>query len=186
MKSAQEQLGSANLEAKTVGGLFRSFFGKVLQWMAMTRFPIGAKNRCRLERLRGVKIGKHVFLGGGNILDRVRPDLITIEDEVSLAGGVYILTHSNPTRPLREILGPSSHIIKPVHIKRGAWIAINVVILPGVTIGENAIVATGSVVNRDVPPHTIVAGNPARVIKRIAAPGEEEIKSENNPTSEQT
>ncbi|MFM7728433.1 MAG: hypothetical protein ACKO7B_17175, partial [Flavobacteriales bacterium] len=86
MSMAQEQLGSANLEAKGLGGLVKSYFGKVVQWMAMTRFPIGAKNRCRLERMRGVNIGRHVFLGGGNILDRVRPDLITIEDYVSLAG----------------------------------------------------------------------------------------------------
>ncbi|GAA4400195.1 hypothetical protein GCM10023187_13110 [Nibrella viscosa] len=167
MALAQEQLGSAKLEAKSTRGLFRSFIGKVLQWMAMTRFPIGAKNRCRLERLRGVKIGRNVFLGGGNILDRVRPDLITIDDEVSLAGGVYILTHSNPTTPLRAILGESAHVIKPVHIKKGAWIAINVVILPGVTIGENSIVAAGSVVRKDVPPYTVVGGNPAKVIKSI-------------------
>jgi len=167
MKVAQEQLGSANLEAKNVRGLISSFIGKVLQWMAMTRFPIGGKMRGRLERLRGVNIGDHVFLGGGNVIDRVRPDLVTIEDYVSLAGGVYILTHSNPTTPLREILGESYHLIAPVHIKRGAWIAINVVILPGVTIGECAIVATGSVVNKDVPPYTIVAGSPARVVKKI-------------------
>jgi acetyltransferase-like isoleucine patch superfamily enzyme len=167
MNMAQEQLGSANLEAKSIGGLFRSFFGKIIQWMAMTRFPIGAKNRCRLERLRGVKIGKHVFLGGGNILDRVRPDLIVIEDYVSLAGGVNILTHSNPTTPLREILGEKYHVLAPVHIKRGAWIAINVVILPGVTIGENSIVATGSVVMNDVPPYTIVGGSPAKFLKEI-------------------
>ena len=169
-KMAQEQLGSANLEAKGVGGLFKSFFGKVIQWMAMTRFPIGAKNRCRLERLRGVKIGKHVFMGGGSVLDRVRPDLITIEDEASLAGGVMILTHSNPTTPLRKILGESYHVIAPVHIKRGAWIAINVVILPGVTIGENSIVATGSVVMKDVEPYTIVGGSPARFLKAIPRP----------------
>lgn len=174
MKMAQEQLGSANLEAKGVGGLIKSFFGKVTQWIAMTRFPIGAKNRCRLERLRGVKIGKHVFLGGGNVLDRVRPDLITIEDEVSLAGGVNILTHSNPTTPLRAILGESYHVIAPVHIKRGAWIAINVVILPGVTIGENSIVATGSVVMKDVPPYTIVGGSPARILKEIPIPEEKD------------
>ncbi|MBI4649234.1 MAG: acyltransferase [Bacteroidia bacterium] len=167
MNLAQEQLGSAQLEAKSVGGLIKSFFGKILQWMAMTRFPIGGKMRCRLERLRGAKIGKHVFLGGGNILDRVKPDLITIEDYVSLAGGVYILTHSNPTTPLREILGESSHVVAPVHIKRGAWVAINVVILPGVTIGENSIVAAGSVVTKDVPPYTIVGGSPAKVIKTI-------------------
>ena len=133
----------------------------------MTRFPIGAKNRCRLERLRGVKIGKQVFLGGGNILDRVRPDLITIDDYVSLAGGVNILTHSKPTTPLREMRGDEYHVLKPVHIKRGAWIALNVVILPGVTIGENSIVATNSVVMKDVPPYTIVGGAPAKFLKEI-------------------
>ena len=162
---AQEQLGSAHLEADDIGHLFRSFLGKIIQWIGMTRFPIGGKMRCRLERLRGVKMGKHVFMGGGSVLDRVRPDLITVEDYVSIAGGVYILTHSNPTTPLREILGPESNVIAPVHIKRGAWIAINVVILPGVTIGECAIVATGSVVTKDVPPYTLVGGAPAKVIK---------------------
>tara|TARA_B100000989_G_C19377114_1_gene399938 strand:- start:196 stop:735 length:540 start_codon:yes stop_codon:yes gene_type:complete len=164
---AQNQLGSAKLEAKGTFGLIKSLFGKIIQWVAMTRFPIGAKNRCRLERLRGVKIGENVFLGGGNILDRVRPDLITIEEEVSLAGGVNILTHSNPTRPLRKILGEEYHIIKPVVIKKGAWIALNVVILPGVTVGENSIVATNSVVHKDVPAFTIVGGAPARILKKI-------------------
>ena len=167
MKYAQEQLGSANLEATDIQSLFKSFIGKMIQCAAMTRLPIGGKMRCRLERLRGVRIGKNVFMGGGNILDRVRPDLIIIEDHVSLAGGVYILTHSNPTTPLRDILGESSHIMAPVRIKRGAWIAVNVVILPGVTIGENSIVAAGSVVVRDVPPYTIVGGSPAKEIKKI-------------------
>jgi len=164
---AQKQLGSANLEATSITGLFSSFFKKIIQCFAMTHFPIGARMRCRLERLRGVKVAENVFLGGGNVLDRVRPDLITIENHVSIAGGVQILTHSNPTTPLREILGPESHVIAPVHIKKGAWIAINVVILPGVTIGENSIVATGSVVNKDVPSYSIVAGSPAKVIKQI-------------------
>jgi acetyltransferase-like isoleucine patch superfamily enzyme len=164
---AQEQLGSANLEATTVKSLFGSFFKKIIQYFAMTHFPIGSKSRCFLERLRGVKIGRNVFIGGGNILDRVRPDLIVIEDFVSLAGAVHILTHSNPTTPLREILGSKSHIIAPVHIKRGAWIAINVVILPGVTIGENSIIAAGSVVTKDIPSHSIAAGSPAKVIKKI-------------------
>jgi acetyltransferase-like isoleucine patch superfamily enzyme len=167
LKSAQNQMGTANLEAKGLRGLLKSFFGKLLQWIAMTRFPIGAKNRCRLERLRGAKIGRNVFLGGGNVLDRVRPDLITIEDDVAIAGNVYILTHSNPTAPLREILGPSSHVIEPVRIKKGAWIAVNVVILPGVTIGENSIVSAGSVVAKDVPDHSVVGVLPARFMKEI-------------------
>ena len=167
MNMAQSQLGSANLESKTLKELIASFFGKVLQWIAMTRFPIGSKNRCRLERLRGVKIGKKVFLGGGNILDRVRPDLIHIEDEVSISGGVIILTHSNPTAPLRKLMGEDSKVVAPVHIKKGAWIAVNSIILPGITIGENAIVSAGSVVYRDVPDSTIVGAMPARFMKEI-------------------
>jgi acetyltransferase-like isoleucine patch superfamily enzyme len=167
VKSAQKHLGTAHLEAETTGALFKSFFRKLLQVFAMTRLPVGSRFRCTLERWRGVKVGKHVFLGGGNVLDRARPDLITIEDYVSLAGNVYILTHSNPTEPIREILGESATKIAPVHIKRGAWIAVSVVILPGVTVGENSIVAAGSVVTKDIPPFTIAGGAPAKVIKDI-------------------
>lgn len=54
----------------------------------------------------------------------------------------------------------------PVIIKDNAWIGMSAIILKGVTVGEGAIVAAGSVVTKDVPPHTIVAGVPARVIKR--------------------
>ena len=167
MQMAQNQIGSAHLEAENVTSLFRSFIGKFLQIIAMTRLPVGAKIRCSIERMRGVKIGKNVFLSGGNILDRVKPELITLDDDVSLAGSVIILTHSNPTAPLREILGPKSKLVAPVHIKRGAWIAVNVVILPGVTIGECAIVAAGSVVNKDVADYTLVGGSPAKFIKSL-------------------
>ncbi len=167
LNAAQEQLGSANLEAKSFSGLIRSFINKFIQFFAMTRFPVGSKFRCMLERLRGVKIGKNVFLGGGNILDRVRPDLITIEDDVAISGGVSILTHSNPTEPLRKMLGPESHIIAPVLIKKGAWIGVNSIILPGVTIGENAIVSVGSIVARDVKDNSIVGATPARFVKNI-------------------
>jgi len=167
MKLAQSQMGSANVESADPKGLVKSFIGKILQCIAMTHLPIGGNLRCRIERLRGAKIGKNVFISGGNILDRVRPDLITIEDYVSLAGGVYILTHSNPTTPLREILGESSHKIAPVVIKKGAWIGVNCVIMPGVTIGENAIVAAGSVVTKDVPSYTVVGGVVAKEIKKI-------------------
>lgn len=167
VKTAQGQMGTAHLEAQTTGALFKSFFRKLLQVFAMTRLPVGSRVRCTLERWRGVKVGKHVFLGGGNVLDRARPDLIIIEDYVSLAGNVNILTHSNPTEPIREILGEAATKIAPVHIKRGAWIAVSVVILPGVTVGENAIVAAGSVVTKDIPPYTIAGGAPAKVIKDI-------------------
>ncbi len=167
IKTAQKNVGSAQLEADTTKKLLKSIFIKTLQVFAMTRLPVGSRFRCTLERWRGVKMGKHVFLGGGNTLDRVRPDFITIEDYVSLAGNVYILTHSNPTTPIRDILGESAKKLAPVHVKRGAWVGVCAIILPGVTIGENAIIAAGSVVTKDVPPHTMVGGVPAKVIKTI-------------------
>ncbi len=165
---AQKQMGTGHLEADSTKRLFWSFFQKILQTISNTRFPIGSKARCFIERLRGAKLGQNIFLGGGCVLDRVRPDLVVIEDYVSLAGGVIILTHSNPTEPLREILGPKANIQKEVIIKRGAWIAVNCVILPGVTIGECAIIASGSVVNKDVPPYTLYGGVPAKFIKNLS------------------
>jgi acetyltransferase-like isoleucine patch superfamily enzyme len=56
-----------------------------------------------------------------------------------------------------------------VHIKRNVWIGVNVTILPGVTIGENAVVGAGTVVTKDVPDNAVVVGNPARVIRYLDA-----------------
>ena len=58
-------------------------------------------------------------------------------------------------------------VCKPVHICRNAWIGAGATILPGVTVGENAVVAAGAVVTKDVAPNTIVGGNPAKLIKAI-------------------
>lgn len=88
---------------------------------------------------------------------------ITLEDDVLIAPRVSILTVNHPEDPeLRRGL-----ILKPVVIKKGAWIGAGATVLPGVTVGENAIVAAGAVVGKDVPPNTIVGGVPAKVIWEI-------------------
>lgn len=92
---------------------------------------------------------------------------IVIEDDVMFAANVFVAdgTHASATGDVpykyQGITPP-----QPVRIGRGAWIGQNAVIMPGVTIGELAIVAANSVVNRDVPPRTIAAGSPARHVKR--------------------
>lgn len=108
-----------------------------------------------------ITLGKHIFINHDcTFLDMGG---ITIEDEVQLGPKVSLITENHPVDPaLRKHLD-----LKAILIKRNAWIGAGATILPGVTIGENAIVAAGAVVNRDVPDNCIVGGVPAKIIKTI-------------------
>ena len=86
---------------------------------------------------------------------------ITIGDNVAISEGVIIRDSDN-----HEILGNNKPISLPINIKDHVWIGMNSIVLKGVTIGENSIIAAGSVVNKDVPPNCLVGGVPAKVIKR--------------------
>ena len=120
--------------------------------------------RTWLHRRRGVKIGKNVHIGPNVTIDDVYPNFVIIEDNVSLAGQNVILTHNKPLEYHKHL---SDAYVAPVVIKKNAWIAINVVLLPGVTIGEGAIVASGAVVGKDVAPNTFVGGVPAKLVKEF-------------------
>lgn len=107
------------------------------------------------------RVGKGVFINFGcTFLDQGG---ITIEDGVFIAPGVKIATEGHPENPaVRHNL-----LVKPVTVKRNAWIGAGAIVLPGVTIGKNAIVAAGAVVTRDVPDNMIVGGVPAKIIRAI-------------------
>ena len=86
---------------------------------------------------------------------------ITIEDDVMVAANSQLISNNHD---------PEEHQIltcKPVVLKRNCWIGAGATILPGVTVGENAIVGAGSVVTKDVEPNTVVGGIPAKLIKRL-------------------
>ncbi|MET7258852.1 DapH/DapD/GlmU-related protein [Dyadobacter fermentans] len=108
---------------------------------------------------RFTTLGKNVFINHAcSFLDMGG---ITIEDDVLIGPRVNITSENHPLDPSdRQALIP-----RPVHIKRNAWIGAGATILPGVTVGENAVVAAGAVVSRDVPANTVVAGIPAKVVK---------------------
>lgn len=110
---------------------------------------------------RSISFGKNIFINHAcSFLDMGG---ITIEDDVMIGPRVNLTSENHPLNPNdREAIIPG-HIV----IKRNAWIGAGATILPGITVGENAIVAAGAVVNRDVPPNTVVAGVPAKVIKEI-------------------
>ena len=135
-----------------------------------------------------ISIGNRVYIGGSTLISRSN---ITIEDDVTISWGCTIYDHnSHPVSwkdrsqdtireyRLRKGIDPSENqkdwskvISKPIHICEKAWIGMNVIVLKGVTIGEGAVVGAGSVVTRDVPPYTVVGGNPATVLKKLDETG---------------
>ena len=111
---------------------------------------------------RRCKISSHTFVCEG----------VTIEDNVFVGHGVTFINDSYPraTTPDGELQTEKDWHVEKTVVRRGASIGSGVTILANVVIGENAIVGAGSVVTRDVPANSIVAGNPARVLRSITAP----------------
>lgn len=115
--------------------------------------------------LQGLIISDKCFIGDECLIDLA--DRVELAEEVTLAERVTILTHTNvgyADHPLQPFFPSFS---APVRLERGAFIGANAILLPGVTIGKCAFVAAGSVVNRDVEAYTVVAGIPAKVIRRL-------------------
>jgi acetyltransferase-like isoleucine patch superfamily enzyme len=111
---------------------------------------------------KNCKIQSHTFICEG----------VTIEDNVFIGHGVIFINDKFPraTNPDGRLQTEVDWKVIPTVVKRGASIGSGATILCNVTIGENAIVGAGSVVTKDVPPNTIVAGNPARVLRTISQP----------------
>lgn len=114
-------------------------------------------------------IGKNTFVNMNAIfLDCAR---ITLEDNVMLGPNVNLFTASHPVREEERRQIPGVHegleFALPIVIKKGAWLGGNVTVLPGVTIGERAVIGAGSVVTRDIPADVVAAGSPARVLRKI-------------------
>ena len=108
-------------------------------------------------RFMGIKIGKNTYVSINAHLD-VRRGKITIGNDVDIAKGVCILSHMTGFKDeggdLETVIGDNVKVF------------VNAVVLPGVKVGNNSIIGAGAVVIKDVPPNTVVLGNPARVVKQ--------------------
>lgn len=110
---------------------------------------------------RNIRVGRGVFINHGcEFMDRGG---ITLEDEVLIGPKVNLVTINHVVSPTAR----RSTFCAPIRIKRKAWIGVGVSVMPGVTIGENAIVAANAVVTKDVAANTIVGGIPAKLIRTI-------------------
>ncbi len=149
---------------------------------------VGGRLRAIVLRLAGFQIGRGTIFAGTPIITLQHNNYknlligegcwfniaclfdlgapIRIGNKVSMGHDVLILTRSHEigTSEQRAL----TLFVKPVNIGSGVWLGSRSTILPGVTIGDGAIVAAGSVVNEDVPPNTLVAGVPARVVKKLS------------------
>ena len=118
------------------------------------------------HKLRGVKVGKDVFIDRHARIDGAYPEKIIIEDQVRITAGACIMAHIKPGQYLADNYFPT--VVRDVKICKYAFIGLNAVILPGVVVGEGAIVTCNSVVYQNVKPYTVVTGNPAKMVKTMA------------------
>lgn len=128
-----------------------------------------------------ILVGRNTFIGGQSLVDCVEE--ISIGDDVLISHGCLIADSDNHSiyysvrqKDLRDWRRNQDHDwsttqTRPVRVDNGVWIGARAIILKGVTVGEGAVVAAGSVVTKDVPPYTIVAGNPATAVRKIERDG---------------
>lgn len=110
-----------------------------------------------------IRIGRNVFINQNCTMYDLAG--IDIGDDVMIGPNVSIITSGHPIEPSRRRDGV---VARPIAIGKNVWIAAGATIIGGVTVGENSVVAAGSVVTMDVPPNMLVGGNPARIIRSIA------------------
>lgn len=137
---------------------------KILKPLA--RFMPHSKIRILFFKLCGYSIGKNVFIGEDLIIaDDIHDKNVIIKDRVAISPRVTLITSSFPNfSRIRPYVNESNGVIE---IEADAWIGAGAIILPNVKIGEGAVVGAGSVITKDVPSYTVVAGVPAKVIKKL-------------------
>jgi acetyltransferase-like isoleucine patch superfamily enzyme len=128
---------------------------------------IAPSNRIRvaLNRWKGVNIADGAYIGMCVFIDNAYPEYIYIEEDASVNSGSELVAHFNPMQHFERILDAR---VAPIVIKKRAIVAVKCVVMPGVTVGENAIVSAMSAVYDNVPPNTIVRGNPAVVVQKFS------------------
>jgi acetyltransferase-like isoleucine patch superfamily enzyme len=111
----------------------------------------------------GTRIGRNVFINQNCTFYDLGG--LDIADDVMIGPNVSLITSGHPVEPSRR---RAFTIAKPIALERNVWIGAGATVIGGVTVGENSVVAAGSVVTRNVPANSLVGGNPARIIRSVA------------------
>lgn len=126
---------------------------------------------CYIEPPLRANWGRHTYIGDNFYanfnLTLVDDTTITIGNHVMFGPNVVLTTAGHPVDPDRRRNVAQFNI--PITIEDNVWIGANVVVLPGVTVGENSVIGAGSVVTKDIPANVVAVGNPCRVLRDISA-----------------
>lgn len=150
---------------RTIKNVTQGVMNRIFAIFARHLFP--AQLRMPFYKAMGVKVGKGSKIAATVEIDMSAPELITIGKDVWVTRGVMLLCHQRDLS-FYEIGKPVMDCplkFAPINIKDGVHVGIGSIIMPGVTIGEGAVIGAGSVVTRDIPPYCVAVGAPAKVIK---------------------
>lgn len=168
---SEEEYGNISLWrviGKFFGNIYRKLLSNMMDWAILEPFN-PRKLRPALMRMIGCKVGKGCFIGDHIHLDLGHADMIVLEDGVSIAGGTRLLCHQRDFSNyyIGDDYNKLGYTIKPIILKKGCLIGMESIVLPGVTVGEGAIVGAGSLVSKDIPAWTVAKGRPAKVVRQI-------------------
>lgn len=168
---SEEEYGQVSLwrvVKQFFGNIRRKSLQNMMDWAILEPFN-PRKLRPVLLRKMGCKVGKNVFVGDNVKIDLSHADMITIDDHAHIASGVRLLCHQRNMSNycVGDDYAKLGYIIKPIHLCKGSLVGMESFVMPGVTVGEGAIVGAGSLITKDVPAWTIATGRPAKVVKEI-------------------
>ena len=141
---------------------------KMLDWAILE--PLAPRKlRPILIRKMGCHVGKNTFFGDYVRMDTSYADMIYIGDYTHVTSGCRLLCHQRDLTDycVGDNAASLGYKTGEIHIGKGVMVGMETIIMPGVTIGDGAIVGAGSIVTRDIPAWTIATGRPARVVKQI-------------------
>ena len=153
--------------------IYRTYRNAFISRFLMESFimtPISVRKwRPWLVRRMGAHVGKNVAIGDHVRIDSGHADMIYIEDYVQLTGGCRVLAHKRDLTDYHvgDNAAAFGYKVEPVRLCKGCQIGMESMIMPGVTVGEGAIVGAGSLISKDIPAWTIAVGRPAKVVKEV-------------------
>lgn len=174
---SEEEYGDVSLW-RVIKQFFRNIWHKqlihMMNWAILEPFNPRKLRPVFLKKL-GCKVGKDVYVGDDVRVDLSHADMITIEDHVHIADACRLLCHQRDLSHYckGDDYAQLGYHIKPIILKKGCLLGMETFVMPGVTVGEGAIVGAGSLVTKDIPAWTVATGRPAKVVREIP---EREIK----------